>query len=215
MTDQEIIELIDKEFREKTFATTEQYLEVHSPIYLDNKIKIDRIDREGKSIIAYLPVLDEKFYFAFYIDPQEKEFLGIDTEACHRVYFRATSEILSIDELKSMTSLQPTEFWNKGDSRKYGGTYTFSCFCILPNPEPDAFEDKLRKLLSFLEQDKGGIKRLVDKADGYIQVTMHIHNDTGMIGGPHLGKDEIRRMNDMGLEIDFDQYVGGNRIKCE
>ena len=219
MNDQQVIELLEKEFREKTLALTEQYLEIHSPIYSDNKIKVDRIDRERKCdnqdelIVAYLPVLDEKFYFAVYIDPKKKEIIGFDTEAYHRVYFRATSETLSIDELKSMTSLTPTEFWNKGDPEQYVKAYTFSAFHILPNPEPDEFDDKLKKLLSFLEQDKNGIRRLVDNANDYIQVAMDIHDGNGMIGGVHLGKDEIRRMNDMGLEIDFDLYVRGNRFK--
>lgn len=219
MTDEQVLEFIEKEFREKTFATTAQYLEIHSPIYVDNKIKVDRIDREGKCynqdelIVAYLPVLDERFYFALYIAPKEKEFLGIDTEAWHVVYFRATSEELSIDELKSMTRLKPTEFWNKGDLRPNGkSTHTFSHFEILPNPEPDAFDDKFKKLLDFLEQDKDGIKRLIDNANGYIQVATYFHNGNGMLGGFHLGKDEIRRMNDMRLEIDFDLYVGGNKF---
>ena len=219
MTDQQVIALIEKEFQEKTLGETKQYLEIHSPIYSDNKIKVDRIDRDGKCynqdelIIAYLPVLDERFYFAVYINPKENEVIGVDTEAYHQVYFRATSETLSIDELKSMTSLKPTDFWNKGDFRKIGmSTHTsrFSCFKILPNPEPDEFEDKLKKLFDFLEQDKDGVKRLVDNANGYIQVAMDIHNGNGMIGGPHLDADEIRRMSDMGLSIDFDLYVRGN-----
>jgi len=220
MTEQQVTELVEKEFKEKTLGTTEQYLEIHSPIYFNNKIKIDRIDRDSKYdngdelIIAYLPVLDEKFYFAICINPKENEVTGFYTEAYHRVYFRATSEIFSIDELKSMTNLKPTEFWNKGDLRTYGKSkHTFSSFVILPNPEPDEFEDKLRKLLDFLEQDKDGVKQLVDNAYGYVQVAMYIHNATGMIGGPHIDTDAIKRMNDLGLTIDFDLYVGGNPIK--
>jgi hypothetical protein len=220
MTDQQVIELIEKEFREKTLGVTEQYLEIHSPIYADNKIKVERIDRDSKydnqdeMIIAYLPVLDEKFYFAVYINPKENEITGVNTEAYHRVYFRATSETLSINELKSMTNLKPTEFWNKGDLRKNGkSTHTFSSFAILPNPEPDEFEDKLKKLLDFLEQDTDGVKRLVDSAYGYIQVAMDIHNGNGMIGGPNIVVDEIRRMNNMGLSINFDLYVGGEGFK--
>ncbi|MBW3524060.1 hypothetical protein [Chryseobacterium sp. NKUCC03_KSP] len=148
MTEQQIIELIQKEFKEKTLGLTEQYLEIHSPIYADNKLKIDRIDRDktDKLIIAYLPVLDEKFYFAVYIDTKSNAVISIDTEAYHRVYFRATSETLSSDELKVMTCLTPTELWNKGDLRKSGkSNYTFSNLTILPNPEPDEFEDKLKK----------------------------------------------------------------------
>ncbi|MCD0457726.1 DUF4279 domain-containing protein [Chryseobacterium sp. LC2016-27] len=216
MTEQQIIELIQKEFKEKTLGLTEQYLEIHSPIYADNKLKIDRIDRDktDKLIIAYLPVLDEKFYFAVYIDTKSNEVISIDTEAYHRVYFRATSETLSSDELKVMTCLTPTELWNKGDLRKSGkSNYTFSNLTILPNPEPDEFEDKLKKLLDFLERDKEGIKQLVEKTDGYVQVAMEIHNGNGMIGGHNIDIDSIKRMNDLGLSINFDIYVCGNSFK--
>ncbi len=75
MTDEQAIVIIENEFRQKTLGVTEQYLEIHSPVYVENKIKIDRIDREGKddTIIAYLPVLNESFYFAVYIDTNTNE----------------------------------------------------------------------------------------------------------------------------------------------
>jgi hypothetical protein len=216
MTDEQALEIIENEFKQKTLGVTRQYLEIHSPIYADNKIKIDRIDRERKDelIIAYLPVLDERFYFAVYIDTRKNEVTGVETEAYHRVYFRATSASLTADELKEMTILPPTESWNKGDRRKTGNSnYTFSNFEILPNPEPDEFEDKLKKLLDHLEQDKDGIKRLVNHAYGYIQVAMNIHNGSGMIGGPNIDTIDIKRMNEPGLSINFDLYVGGNNFK--
>lgn len=216
MTDEQIIAMIEDEFRQKTLAVTEQYLEIHSPVYVDNKIKVDRIDRESKDeyFVAYLPVQDERFYFAVYINTKTSEVTGVTTEAFHRVYFRATSESLMADELKAMTHLIPTTTWNKGDRRKYGNSFhTFSHFEILPNPEPDEFEDKLKKLLDLLEQDKEGIKRLVEKAHGYIQVAMDIHNANGMIGGHNLDTSDIRRMNELGLSINFDLYVGGNHFK--
>lgn len=216
MTDNQAIEIIEKEFKEKTLGVTEQYLEIHSPIYKDNKLQVDRIDRDRKDelIIAYLPVLDEEFYFSVCINTRTNEVTGVGTEAHHRVYFRATSELLSADELIAMTNLKPTETWTKGDPRKNGrSNYTFSNFKILPNPEADEFEDKLEKLLDLLERDKDGIKQLVDKANGYIQVAMDIHNGNGMIGGHNISSDTIRRMNDLGLSINFDLYVSGNSFK--
>lgn len=216
MTDQQAIELIEKEFKEKTLGETEQYLEIHNPIYADNKLKVDRIDRDrtDELIIAYLPVLDEKFYFSVYIDTRLNEVTRVGTEAYHRVYFSAISETLSLDELKEMTKLTPTEFWNKGDLMKNGkSNHTFSSVNILPNPEPDEFEDKLKNLLDFLEQDKDGIKQLVNVAAGYIQVAMNIHNANGMIGGLNIDTDDIRRMNNLGLSINFDLYVEGNSFK--
>jgi len=216
MTDEQVMAIIENEFKQKTLGVTEQYLEIHSPIYADNKIKVDRIDRESEDdlVIAYLPVLGERFYFAVYIDVKTNKVIGLDTEASHWVYFRATSKSLTADELKEMTILPPTEIWNKGDFKKNGkSNYTFSNFAIQPNPEPDTFEDKLKKLLDHLEQDKDGIKRLVNNANGYIQVAMNIHNANGMIGGPNIDTIDIRRMNELGLSINFDLYVGGNKFK--
>ncbi len=162
MTDEQVMGTIEHELTVKTLTVTEQYLEIHSPVYSQsNNLKIDRIDRERKDeiIIAYLPVLDEKFYFAVYIDSNTQKIISFSTEAYHRVYFRATSEGLSERQLKSMTKLKPTESWNMGDLRKNGKSkYTFSSIKFLPNPEPDEFEDKLQKLLDFLEQDKNGIR---------------------------------------------------------
>ena len=216
MTDELAIALIEAEFKEKTFGTTEQYLEIHQPIYIDNKLKIDRIDRDRTDnlIIAYLPVLDEQFYFAVYIDSELGQIKNIDTEPNHWVYFCATSANLSAAELKAMSTLSVYESWNKGDLKKNGKSqHQFSTLKIIPNTEPDEFEDKLNNLLTYLEKDKHGIKQLVEKAAGYIQVVMDIHNGNGMIGGPNLDQKSIARMNDLKLSIDFDLYVGGNSFK--
>ena len=216
MTDQQAIELIEKEFKKKTFGVTEQYLEIHSPIYTDNILKVDRVDRDSKNemIIVYLPVLDERFYFAVHINTKTNEITGIGTEAYHRVYFRAISETLTVDDIKAMTHLTPTEFWDKGDLRSNGkSNHSFNGFKILPNPEPDEFEDKLKKLLDFLEQDKEGIRQIAEKAEASILVTMDIHNANGMIGGHNIDTDDIRRMNDLKLSINFDLYVGGKSFK--
>ncbi|QIL38882.1 DUF4279 domain-containing protein [Pedobacter sp. HDW13] len=216
MTDEQVTILIEEEFKEKTFAVTEQYLEIHQPIYLDNKLKIERIDRDRSDniIVAYLPILNERFYFAVYLNGKSGEIINIETEPYHCVYFFVTSEKLTAAELKSMTTLAISTSWNKGDLKPNGrSTYQVSALKIMPNTEPDEFEDKLDNLLTCLEKDKAGITELVSKAKGYIQVAMDIHNGNGLIGGPHLDKKSIARMSDLGLSIDFDLYVGGKSFK--
>ncbi|QDW26597.1 DUF4279 domain-containing protein [Pedobacter sp. KBS0701] len=215
MTDEQVITLIEKEFQEKTFGVTEQYLEIHAPIYINNKLQIVRIDRDrDKFIIAYLPVIDERFYFAVYIDEDLDKLINIGTEPDHRVYFLATSENFSETELKAMCSLSVDESWNIGDLKKNGrSAYNFSALKIMPNSEPDEFEDKLDKLLTYLETDKKGVSELVEKAEGYIQVAMDIHNGNGMIGGPSIKRESIARMHNLGLSIDFDLYVSGNSFR--
>lgn len=79
MTDQKIIELIEKEFKEKSLAVTEQYLEIHNPVYINNKLQVDRIDREAKDdvIIVYLPVVNERFCFSVYINLRSEEIVEV------------------------------------------------------------------------------------------------------------------------------------------
>jgi hypothetical protein len=94
MDDEEVSELIVKEFFEKKLGVTEQYFKIHEPVYINGLPKIDRIDREFRDnlIIAYLPVKEEYFYFAVYIDTEKKEIFNIGTESRNLVCFRATSE---------------------------------------------------------------------------------------------------------------------------
>lgn len=216
MTDQYLTEIIEREFKDKTLGVTAQYLEIHAPIYVDNKIKIERIDRNNKHelIIVYLPVVNERFYFAVYIDTDTGEITNIGTEPYHRVYFIATSETLTAEELKAMTILAPTEIWNLGDFRNNGKRkYTYSGIKFLINPEPDEFEDKLKNLLNFLEQDREGITTLTQNANGYIQVVMDIHNGNGLLGGPFIDAKTVNRMSNLSLSIDFDLYAAGNYFK--
>ena len=215
MTDEQAITLIEKEFKDKTFGVTEQYLEIHAPIYINNELQVARIDRDhDKLIIAYLPVQDERFYFAVYINGDSDEIISIDTEPAHWVYFFATSNNLSETELKAMCSLSVYESWNKGDLKRNGrSAHQNSGLKIMPNSEPDEFEDKLDKLLTYLETDKNGISELVEKAECYIQVAMDIHNGNGMIGGPNISRENVSRMHNLGLSINFDLYVGGNSFR--
>ncbi len=216
MTDNQIIEIVENEIRDQTLDVTQQYLNIHNPIFVGNKPIIERIDKErtNKLFIAYLPVQDQKFYFAVYLDPSTKEVVGFGTEPNNNIYFRATSDLLSEFQLKSMTKLTPTQSWNKGDPKKQGKlNISFSSLEFQPNPEPDEFEDKLKKLLDFLEQDTEGIRLLVEKANGYIQAVLYFHNGNGMIGGPTIEKESIRRLNNLNLEINFEIYLEGNKFK--
>lgn len=215
MSDEQIIKLIEEEFRIKSLGVTQQYLEIHQPVMIHHQLSVARIDREAADgvVIAYLPVQGADFYFAVYIDALASEITGIGTEGQYRVYFHASSEHLSDQELRSMSSLIPTESQNKGTLKKNGrAKHSYSSISYLPNPEPDEFEDKLRKLLDFLEQDEIGIKKLVNEAAGYIQVAMVMHNGNGMLLGPTIDKGSVQRMASLDLEINFDLYASGNQF---
>jgi hypothetical protein len=109
-----------------------------------------------------------------------------------------------------MTSLTATKCWNKGEPKRGDLLHTYSYWELLPHAEPDELEDKLHQLLTVLEQDKAGVQQLVQKANGYIQVVMDYHNGNGMIGGPNISREAIKRMAALDLSINFDLYVEGN-----
>lgn len=213
MTESEIINLIQTELEKKEWGVTEQFLEIHSPVYINDTVKIENIINANNEVTVYLPIVGQRFYLTFYIDPTIKNIVGISTEPYISVYFRATSENLSCDELKNYTQLKIIESWNKGDIRKSGkGNYSFSCITIELNKTPNNFEAKLSELISELEKDRSGIKKLSEIADGYIQVFMEFHNGNGMIGGPNLSNEIIQKLNKLNLSIDFDLAVSGNQF---
>jgi hypothetical protein len=210
----QVIQAAINEIAVQSWGVTEQYLQVHDVQRLNGVPQVARVDMERDDGIAivYFPINNEKFYLAIYLNTiPEIEIRYIDTEDNNAVYLRATSATHTYQEIAAMTTLQPTEVFNKGDQKKSGKAfYNYSCANYEPNPEPDEFEDKLRKLLDYLEQDKQGVTALVNNSEAYIQVDMDIHNGNGLIGGPRINKASIKRMAALDLEISFSQYVTGN-----
>ncbi len=148
---------------------------------------------------------------AVYLDTQpDISVRSIYIEPYHCVSFKASSKTLPLGQLAEFTTLKTRGGWNKGDKMKSGNaTYKDSLLVIEPNPEVDEFDDKMNKLLNYLEQDPEGINKLVDSAGGYIQVASIFHNGNTMLGGNHLNKEMIRRMSNLNLAIDFDLYAKG------
>ncbi len=215
MTDTLIIQKATEEIEAKTFGVTEQFLEIHEVVYENDKPKVARVDteKEDGTAIVYFPVKDEKFYLAVYLDTlPQVSVRHLGTEYYNSVYLGVSSKILSLQELSGMTKLKVTKGHSKGDKRG-GGYWKYSKVCFEPNPEPDEFEDKLKKLLDVLETDKEGVQQLADKADAWIQVAQEFHIGNTMLGGSFIDKESVKRIANLNLSIDFDLSVGGNLYK--
>jgi len=216
MADNLIIQKAVEEIESKSLAVTEQFLEIHEVVYDNGMPKIARIDKDKEDGVAvvYFPVKDEKFYFSVYINTRpDISIRWTGTEPHNSISFRAYSDTLSLEELAQLSTLKHTGGRNKGDPKRTqdrtGILWKESTIFYEPNSEPDEFEDKLRKLLDFLERDKEGIAKLIDQANGCIQVAIEFHNGNTMLGGPHIDKNSLKRMANLNLEIDFDLYVSG------
>jgi hypothetical protein len=216
MNNEQVARLIEEEFLTKTLGTTEQYLKIHQPMFEVGKLKIDRVDRESEEnlIIAYLPVKDEYFYLAVYIDTIKKEIFNVGSESRNTVYFRAESEIWSANHLQTLTRLQPTAMWNNGDVKANKRSfYDFNCIEFNPNPEADKFEDKLEKLLIFLQQDVEGVKALAANTNAFIQVIMDFHAGNQILGSAGLSSKHIQILSNLNLAIYFDINAWGEPFK--
>jgi hypothetical protein len=219
MDEKEIILKAIEEIQTKTFGLTQQFLDIHEiefrdPLIDRGMLRVDT-EREDGIAVVYFPVKNEKINFTVYLEISPDVVVrSVDTVPYSSVYFKAISPDLDFRQLAALTVLPNSGGWTKGDKRGTGKvTYKNSCIRFEPNPEPDDFEDKLRKLILFLEQDVAGIATLTKMTAGYIQVAMEFHNGNTMLGGPHINRDLIRRMSLLNLEIDFDLYVGGNTLK--
>jgi hypothetical protein len=216
MTDEQVKELIQTELSQKALGVTEQYLEIHEIEYEGGELKIARIDRESEEglIIAYIPIKEEYFWLAVYIDESNVTIQNIGTESRNRVLMRATSDEFTCYELQSMTKLKATESINKGDLKPNKGLkYAYSSLNLEPNPEPDAFEDKLEKLLTVLEQDREGIHALAKKSNVWVSATMDFHYGNQLIGNAYISLDNLKRLSALNLAIDFNLAAWGNPFK--
>jgi hypothetical protein len=214
-----IIQKAIEEIETKSHSMTAQFLEIHKIAYTDNEPKIARVDTSKKDeATVYFNVEGVAFFFAVYLDVNPTiSVKWADSEPYHSVYFRASSKILSLNELKKFTKLISDRGRNKGDKRmpefKKDVVWAISSIDFEPNPEPEVFEEKLAKLLDYLEQDKVGVEKLVKDAGGYIQVYTEFHNGNTLIGGHHINKDHINRMSKLDVAIDFDIRANGNFFK--
>jgi hypothetical protein len=216
MEEAELIAIAVEEIENPTFGVVAQFLEVHEVAYKDGTPEIlgVRIDAVENVATVYFSVKGEHFHFAVYLDTEsEIRVKSADTEDFCQVYFSAYSEDLTLQELLSLTTLKPTGSYDKGDKLVRNLIAAGSSIKFQPNIEPETFANKLKSLLTFLEKDDNGIKRLVSEASGGIAVHTIFHNGTNMLGGFHLDKSDIQRLAALNLEIDFDLYVSGNLFK--
>ena len=209
---------IDKaleELKVQSFETTKQYLAVIN-LFKEGKNPIPaRINlKHTENLVAiYFEVPEERFFFVVNLtkDPNI-EVQGVWVQSGHRVYLTATSESLSYSQLASFLKLQPLTGWSIGDLRPSGNTHhTFSRISFEPNPmEAYDLEEKLNELLDELEQDKEGLKKLIENSNAYISVCRYQYVSEN--AGLHLDQKTIHRLSNLNLSIDVDAYIVGERI---
>ena len=211
----DLIKKAINEIENPTFETTKQYLEVHNVELENGNPKVERVDLESFEDVnvVYFPIQDNPFFLTVIFAKGNNELLGVTTENGSQVYLTATSEILTFDELSNLTQLDGLSGWSINDNRKTGkGKYSFSRLTFEPiKSRAYDLDAKLKLLLTDLEKDIVGLKKLTEMAD----VIISIHHQMYVSGnkGIHFEKETINRLSKLNLAIDIDQYIYGNELK--
>lgn len=196
-------------------TTTTQYLEVMDLEVENGKPKVERVDLDSieETNVVYFVIKDEPFFLSVYFSKDDNEITNVGSEMGSEVYFTATSESMSYDQLSKLTNLQGLKGWNKGDTRKYGnGKYTFSRIIFDPF-ECQAYnlEAKLLLLLNEMEKDKEGVIRLTKLVDAGI--VLHLQHFVNGNQGVGFDSETIKRLSNLNIGVEIDQYVSGNELK--
>ncbi len=207
-----------REIKKSSLSLTQQYLENLEVVFENQEPKIQRIalDQESKRFEIYFPLKGKQFFLVVFINADAcDQITWVDIQPGNGVYFTATSDNLTFEELQAITSLQATDGWSKGQLRnKFPNdpfVYKFSCFEFEPIPERAYdLEEKLIKLLDQLETDIVGVQALTNIAHAGINVHQYDYAGFGSLNGISLDKDTIQRLAHLGLDIDFDLYVSSD-----
>lgn len=210
-----LIEKVTREIERPTFEATKQYLKGHKVEQLNGKPKVQLFDKESseKVNILFIRLENEPFFLTFHFAKKNNALLGVSTQNANQIYLTATSQKLTFRDLSQMVTLKNLKGWSYEDYRPNGkNQYGFSRLSYEPmeNRAHD-FDIKLKNLLTELEKDPKGIIELAEKANALISVhhQMYISGN----GGIHFDSETLKRIGDLKLAIDIDQYVYGKEIE--
>lgn len=126
----------------------------------------------------------------------------------NKVFIRIHEFDCSLEEITSKLQLKPTNGWLKGDlipNRKQPVYRKQSTWELKASEAPDSpVEAHIEFLLNAIEPVKDAFKSLVSKYEGELAIVSHIRDDFNP--GMHFNSALVKRVSELGLEIDFDIY---------
>lgn len=198
-----------------TLQRTKQFLDVYTVQFDDDEPKIELVDHTSfaEYNAVYFSIKEEPFFLCIYFAKDSNEIINVEIEIANQVYFTVTSDKLSFEELYAFTTVSDGKGWSLNAKRNIGiGNYKFSRLSFEPiQSRAYNLELKLKNLLTELEKDAAGIKKLTEIADAVISI--HLQNYCSSNMGLHFDTETINRISALNLSIDIDQYVSGTSIK--
>jgi len=212
---EQAIQMAINEVQSPQFAITEQILGVHN-IVLDSGIpaiaRVDDTSCPGQYLI-YFPIQEEDYYFVIAVEHSEGELnLMPYIEANVRVYLSIWSEESTPAEITSKLNLFPTEVRRMGDiNQQRSRRYEKHAWFYEPQKDiPDSLERKVTLLLDRIEPYREEIVRLSEQATVLIYICYKGYVD--WMGGWHLDSTTLKRMADIGCNVNLDLYALGPEL---
>jgi hypothetical protein len=216
----QFLDLSIKEFKEKNWDVTQQYMEVIDIVTDNNSPTIKRIEQEKNDCYAvYFPVKNEPFYYThwFTLNP-EPTLTGIYISAANTAYLHVSSSKIALEDILKIITFHPTKSWQRGNLRGGGisSLVTHKSSGVLFEPdinEAGNIENKLLKLLTVLRNYDKEIKQLKDAGcDVHIQAYLNSYIGNSSLSPLTLTIDIINLLSALELEIDFDLYTSGKSL---
>jgi hypothetical protein len=214
----QFLKLSVQEFANKTWGSTEQYLEVLEVVKQNNIPVVKRVEKiSDNKYAAYFPIKNERFYYTHYFEVLDEEIsiLGDGVSPACSVALRVHSGNLPLDEILKLTTIVPTKTWQKGDLRGNKKTseaiYNYTMFRFEPDVnEAGELEMKLLNILSELKPHQDELIKLREaNCEVYISAYWESYISNSMLGGFYLNKEIISGLHQLDLEIDFDLNASG------
>lgn len=216
MTENQIIEITKKELQNPTDEWAKLYLEVHKCETKNGEFVISKIDIDEEEQLAsvYLPVENERFYFALGVDTKNGSIRGIWSVPCVVIQFVVVSDTKTGDELAAMTKIKPLNVINKGDYLTNSRTakHLKSSLTIGLKNEPNYIENHIEQFANLLHSDLDNIKQLATNFQGKINITIIHYTGTGFLGDFALSPKLINKLAKLNIPIHFFNIANGHRI---
>jgi hypothetical protein len=217
----QILKVARTEIENPIIPSAEQLLAVMEVEVDANNLAIVKhfeINQENQEAIVFFQLKEFCFYLEIHLDlTDEIEVVFANTTPYINISLSFLSEEYSLDQLIEKTILQPSEIIKIGDITylydNIDDKSDYNNIIFTGSEKPGHFEEKLIEFINFLEQDKAGIKELVQMTgDQTLFIIFVYHISNGNLSDLQLSSNVIKRLAELDLQVTFDLYTEGERI---
>jgi hypothetical protein len=224
-------QIADDEINNPQWGVTKQFLEVNTIKKVNGEyvyerysitenqtityhdIKNSRTDIYNyKEAAFYYKIEKEHYFYCIGVDINKKDVARVFMVNATYCHLHAYSDCMTLEEMAKLTKLKYSDGGTKGQKANIGrGFYSTSWieYQFTKNTSYE-LEESLSMLLDELEKDKKGVKYLAKKTEAYIDIVKYQYVSAN--AGITIDNKTIKRLEELGLKIEIDMYIGGEKF---